>query len=302
LGQGLRTVLCQIAAQEFGVSYDNVRIVSADTEKTPDSGPVSASRSTFVQGNAVLRACQNLKTDLQQFAGDLLNVPAEAIVFADGLVYAQPDTAHCISFNALAAQLHGRGLRCHGFGWQNNTTSDVDKATSQGDAYSSFAWATQLAEIELDTDTGVVRVLRLASATDVGKAINPRLVEGQIEGGAVQGLGFGLMETMQVEQGVFKNARFSTYIIPTAADVPPIDSIIVEVPDPKGPYGAKGMAEPATIPTAPAILNAIANACGKWLRKTPASPENVLRLLGVLPGDGKEVLSVDDIPYPPMWV
>ncbi|NPV74870.1 MAG: molybdopterin-dependent oxidoreductase [Anaerolineae bacterium] len=299
LGQGLRTVLCQIAAQEFGTDYQDVRVVSADSEKTPDSGPVSASRSTYVQGNAVLQACRDLKEELRSLAAEMLKADPSTIEFSGGYVFSTTNPENSIAFHILTGQLHARGRRSHGFGWYDNHTEDVDKETSQGDAYSSFAWASQLAEIELDTETGEVTVLRIASATDVGKAINPKLVEGQIEGGAVQGLGFALLEDMKVERGVFKNSHFSTYILPTAADVPPIDPIIVEVPDPKGPYGAKGMAEPATIPTTPAILNAIADACGKWLKSTPAIPENILHLLGVLPDERKEALSIKDIPYPP---
>ena len=178
------------------------------------------------------------------------------------------------------------------------TPSDVDRETSQGDAYASYAWASQLAEVEVDTETGKVTVLRLASATDAGKAINPQGVEGQIEGGAVQGLGFALMEEMIVQDGKFLNSRFSTYIIPTAADVPRIDPLIVEVYDPTGPHGAKGVAEPATIPTTPAILNAIADALGKRISRTPATPERVLQLLGEIEVAQNEVIAMEDVPYP----
>jgi CO/xanthine dehydrogenase Mo-binding subunit len=194
--------------------------------------------------------------------------------------------------------MHKRGRRVRGSGYHNITTADVDPETSQGDAYATYAWASQLAEVEVDTETGHVTVLRLASATDAGKAINPKMVEGQIEGGAVQGLGFALMEEMIVEQGEFKNAKLSTYLIPTAADVPMIEPLIVEVYDSTGPYGAKGIAEPATIPTAPTIFNAIANAIGKRILITPASPERLLMLLEKLNLPEDAEISLDDIPYP----
>ena len=139
----------------------------------------------------------------------------------------------------------------------------------------------------------------MASATDAGKAINPKGVEGQIEGGAVQGLGFALMEEMIVQRGTFVNSRLSTYLIPTAADVPRIDPLIVEVYDPTGPHGAKGVAEPATIPTAPAIFNAIADAIGKRITRTPASPERILQLLGKLETGQETAMALEDLPYPP---
>lgn len=297
LGQGLRTVLCQIAAGELGIPYEYVKIISADTEKTPDSGPVSASRATYVQGNAVVKACNDLKEQLSELAADLLDTTPDKIEFNDSSVYDREDSSNWLPFTKLAGEAHARGQRFRGHGWHNITTSDVNPEDSQGDAYATYAWASQLAEVEVDTDTGKVTVLRLASATDAGKAINPKGVEGQIEGGAVQGLGFALTEDMIVEQGVFQNSRFSTYIIPTAADVPRIDPLIVEVYDPTGPHGAKGVAEPATIPTTPAILNAIADAIGKRITRTPASPERVLQALGILEPAGDDI-DWDDIPYP----
>lgn len=299
LGQGLRTVLCQFASEEMGIPYEDVKIISSDSEKTPDSGPVSASRATYVQGNAVVKACQDLKQQMATLAAMLLGTEADDIEFRDSTAFDRNDTSKWMPFTKLAGEAHARGHRFRGYGWHNITTDDVDPATSQGDAYASYAWASQLAEVEVDTETGKVKVLRLASATDAGKAINPQAVEGQIEGGAVQGLGFALMEDMQVRNGVFENSRFSTYLIPTAADVPVITPLIVEVYDPSGPHGAKGIAEPATISTTPAILNAIANAIGKRVKQTPASPEKILQILGRIDsGRKEEELSIEDIPYP----
>jgi CO/xanthine dehydrogenase Mo-binding subunit len=299
LGQGLQTVLCQIAAQELGVPYEDTQIISADTGRTSDAGPVSASRSTYMQGNSTLMACRDLKASMSELAGGLFSVPAEQFEFRNGMVFDRDDTTHCLTFRYLASEMFKRGTRIRGIGYFNITTADVNLETSQGDAYATYAWASQLAEVEVDSETGQVTVLRLVSATDAGKAINPRMVEGQIEGGAVQGLGFALMEEMKVEQGVFKNAKLSTYLVPTAADVPMVEPLIVEVYDPTGPYGAKGVAEPATIPTAPALFNAIANATGRQILATPASPENLLRLLGKIETKEGAILSIEDLPYPP---
>lgn len=301
LGQGIRTALCQIAAQELGVPYHQATIISADTGSTPDAGPVSASRSVYIQGKAVIQACEDLKAQFFPIAAELLGAEKERLVFEDGYFKPVNNPAKTIGVAPIAAESHKRGKRFRGYGWINNTTSDVDPETSQGDAYSAYCWASQLVELEIDDETGKVKVLRIISATDAGKAINPQIVEGQVEGGAMQGMGFALMEDMIVEEGVFKNANLSTYLIPTAADVPVVESLLVEVPDPTGPYGAKGVGEPATIPTAPAILNAIARASGVRIYQTPASPERILKTLGKLPRLEKEQQpSLEEIPYPPV--
>ncbi|MCZ7554348.1 MAG: hypothetical protein B6D39_08085 [Anaerolineae bacterium UTCFX2] len=297
LGQGLQTLLCQLVAEELGIPYEDTFIITADTGRTPDAGPVSASRSTYVQGNSALKACRDLKKPMAELAGELLKTDPDQLIFKKGLVQDQNEPSRSISFTNLAGGMHQRGRRVRGSGYHSITTGDVDKETSQGDAYATYAWASQLAEVEVDTETGQVTVLRLASATDAGKAINPKMVEGQIEGGAVQGLGFALMEDMKIEQGEFKNAKLSTYLIPTAADVPMVEPLIVEVYDPTGPYGAKGVAEPATIPTAPTIFNAIANALGQRVRFTPATPEKMLKLLGKLE-EKEEQITIEDMPYP----
>jgi CO/xanthine dehydrogenase Mo-binding subunit len=176
-------------------------------------------------------------------------------------------------------EMHKHGKRCIGWGWQDITTKDVDPLTSQGDAYQTFGWATQLAEVEVDTETGFVQVTRLVSATDAGRAINPGGVEGQVQGGAVMGLGYALYEQHIVDQGRPKTASLAFYLVPTPLDVPEIECLIVEVPDPAGPYGAKGVSEPATIPTTPAILNAIYDAVGVRVNETPATPERIFHLL-----------------------
>lgn len=163
--------------------------------------------------------------------------------------------------------------------WHDITTKDVNPETGQGDAYSTYAYAAQLAEVAVDTETGEVEVLRIVAVADVGKAINPSNVEGQIEGGVAMGLGYALTEEIKEEGGYLKTRNLGEYMIPTSMDVPPIDPHIVEVPVSSGPYGAKGVGEPALIPTAPAILNAIANAIGVRVTELPANLENLHRLI-----------------------
>lgn len=279
MGQGMATVVCQVAAEVLGIEVTKIRPVLNDTAG-PDGGPTSASRGTYVQGNAVIKAANDVKSQMATVAGDVLGAPVWDLEFKGGLVRMMSNPRSYIEFVKLAAMCHQRGKRCIGYGWHDITTHDVDPETSQGDAYATCAWATQLAEVEVDTETGEVRVVRLVSATDAGKAINPQMVEGQIEGGAVTGIGYALLENFIVnERGVPVNSRLSTYMVPTALDVPDVESLIVEVPEPTGPFGAKGVGEPATIPTAPAVLNAIQDAVGIRIKSLPVKPEEVLELL-----------------------
>ncbi len=184
-----------------------------------------------------------------------------------------------ITFKKLARECHLRGLQIVETAWHDVTTKDVDPETGQGKAYSTYAWASQLAEVEVDTETGKVEVLRIVAAHDVGKAINPSNVEGQIEGGVVMGLGYALEEQIKQEGGYIKNKTLGEYMIPTSMDVPAIESHIVEVPISDGPYGAKGVGEPPLIPTAPAILNAICDALDVRITELPANLENLHRLI-----------------------
>lgn len=279
LGQGIQTLLAQIAGEELGLRMDQIRVVNADTATTPDSGPTSASRATYVQGAAVRNAALDLKERLLDMAGELLEAPVVDLVVADGVVRHRETPERSVTVVQIADALHRRGKRCIGWGWHDITTGDVDPHTAQGDAYQTFGWATQLAEVEVDTETGFVRVVRLVSATDAGKAINPVGVEGQIQGGAAMGLGYALYEQHILDQGQPKTASFAFYLVPGIMDVPEIECIIVEVPEPSGPYGAKGVAEPATIPTTPAILNAIYDAVGVRVTETPVTPERLFWLL-----------------------
>jgi CO/xanthine dehydrogenase Mo-binding subunit len=276
-GQGSDTILCQIAAEELGIRYDTIQIITADTFTTPNAGPTSASRVTYVTGMAMLKAARAMKKTLRFVAEQMLG--QTDLLFGDEKVYSMSHPEKWVSFKALAKEAHLRGAPMVETAWHDITTKDVDPETAQGDAYSAYAYATQLAEVEVDTETGKVEVLRMISATDVGKAINPLNVEGQIEGGVAMGLGYALTEEIKQEGGYLKTRNLGEYMLPTSLDVPPIETHIVEVPLPSGPYGAKGVGEPALIPTAPAILNAIANALDIRVTELPASLENLHRLI-----------------------
>ena len=276
-GQGSDTIFCQIVAEELGIRYDEVQLVTADTLTTPNAGPTSASRVTYVTGNAMLKAARTLKDTLRLVAEEVLG--AKDLVFADEEIRSKDHPGKKISFKKLSKECHNRGLQVVETAWHDITTKDVDPETGQGDAYATYAYASQLAEVEVDTETGKVDVLRIVAAHDVGKAINPSNVEAQIEGGVVMGLGYALEEEIKQDGGYLKNRSLGEYMVPTSLDVPQIEPHIVEVPVSSGPYGAKGVGEPALIPTAPAILNAICNALDIRITELPANLENLHRLI-----------------------
>lgn len=278
IGQGAETVMCMIAAEELGVPYETVRMVFADSDTTPDSLCTSASRQTYVTGKAVQLAARDAKEWLLRLAAELLDCTEEELDVHDGQVVSDMDPDIGMPFTELARQAHNRGRRFVGFAWYDNTTMDVDK-NCQGDAYSCYIYATQVADVEVDTDTGDVTVLRVAAAHDVGKAINPMGIEQQIEGAILQGMGYAVMEEVVLEDGYTMTPSFSKYIIPTAMDAPEIITYIVESEEPRGPFGAKGVGEGAIIPTAPAIVNAIYDAIGVRFTSLPVTPEKILAAL-----------------------
>lgn len=279
MGQGVMTIVAQVAAEVIGVMPDTIRVVAADTGSTPDAGPTSGSRATFVQGVAVQEAAEDLHHQLMLMAAGMMECHAEELEAHNGQVYKKAESAPIVSLAEVAGEVHRLGRRCASYGWHDNTTEDVNPETSQGDAYATYGWATQLVEVEVDTETGHVKVLKIVSATDAGKAINPAAVEGQIEGGAVMGMGYALYEQHILDQGIPRTGSLAFYLVPTSMDVPEIECEIVEVYDPLGPFGAKGIAEPATIPTTPAILNAIYDAVGVRITETPATPERVFQAI-----------------------
>ncbi len=276
-GQGSDTILCQIAAEELGIPYDTIQMITADTFTTPNAGPTSASRVTYVTGTAMLKAARAMKKNLQSVAEKILG--RSDLLFANETVYSMAHPEKSISFKDLAKAAHLRGIPMVETAWHDITTQDVDPETAQGDAYSAYAYATQLAEVEVDTETGKVEVLRVISATDAGKAINPLNIEGQIEGGVAMGVGYALTEEIKEEAGYLRTGSLGEYMVPTSMDVPKVETHIIEVPAPEGPYGAKGVGEPASIPTAPAILNAIANALDIRVTELPANMENLQKLI-----------------------
>jgi len=269
IGQGSDTILLQIASEALGLPLGEISLVRADTSVTTDAGATSASRQTYISGNAILNAIKSLKQEILNKASHLLDENEKELFIEDGEV--KHIKKGCISIPIREiAKRSGKTLR--GEGHFDPETTKLDPKTGQGSPYASYAFATHLAEVEVDLETGKVKVNRVIASHDVGKAINPKNVIGQIMGGVTMGVGMALMEEYVPE----KTISFVNYLIPTSKDVPEVIPIIVEDEEPSGPFGAKGVGEPALIPTAPAILNAIADAIGERIFHLPANLERVM--------------------------
>jgi CO/xanthine dehydrogenase Mo-binding subunit len=277
MGQGSSTVLSQIAAEELGLSPEEVHLVVADTLFTASAGASSASRQTYISGNAVLEAAKKLKEVLMTEAAMILKIDRGDLIVEAGRVHSREDPENAVSFERIAHRAHRTGLPLKWQGYFDPATTSLDPETGAGDPYATYAFATHLAEVEVNIVSGEVRVLRIVAAHDVGKAINPRNVHGQIYSGVAMGVGFALME----EFIPGKTESMKDYHIPSCADMPEVVSIIVEDPEPTGPFGAKGVGEPALIPTAPAILNAIADALGVRIYDLPANLERVIKAASI---------------------
>lgn len=273
IGQGSSTVLAQIAAEELGLRPEDIRLVVADTAYTTSAGATSASRQTYISGNAVLEAACKLKDLLLTEAVMMLKSDRAELALEAGAIHVKSHPEKIVSFKEIADRANRLGLPLKWQGYFNPSTTTLDPETGQGIPYSTYAFATHLAEVEVDILTGEVRVVRVVAAHDVGKAINPSNVRGQIYSGVAMGIGFALME----EFTPGRTESMKDYHIPCIADMPEIIAIIVEDPEPTGPFGAKGVGEPALIPTAPAILNAIADALGTRIYDLPANLERVLK-------------------------
>ncbi len=266
IGQGSNTIVTQICADALGAPIDRFDLVSGDTSITPDCGKTSASRQTFVTGKAAYMAGIELRRAILRLAKAC---DCAVIDFERGVVKVREDgKQRTLSLRDLPLNKHGYVLTAEAT--FDPPTSPLDE-NGQGNPYAVFGFGAHLAEIAVDTELGTVRVLKITAAHDVGRAINPTLIEGQIEGGAAQGLGMALMEEFFPGKG----ENLHDYLIPSAGDMPPVESILIEDSSSVGPYGAKGIGEQAVIPTAPAILNAIHDAIGVRIRRVPATPDRI---------------------------
>jgi CO/xanthine dehydrogenase Mo-binding subunit len=266
VGQGLVTVQAQIAGTELGVS--DVVVLDADT-RVGSAGSSSASRQTYITGGAVKAACEAVRERVLAMTRSELGQRGEARLQGDAVVSANGEVV------VTLATLLGDEVIEETREFRPRRTSRLDSETGQADAHVQYAFAAHRAVVDVDTELGLVKVVELATAQDVGKAINPQAVEGQLEGGAAQGLGLAVMEEIQVKDGVIRNPSFTDYLIPTILDMPPVRMDILELGDPHSPYGLKGVGEPPAISSGPAIVAAIRAATGRPITRVPVRPHDI---------------------------
>lgn len=281
VGQGAKTIMPQVCAEALNIDPVHVHMLCENTDDFRDSGTAAASRQTYNTGNAVKKATEAFRTALLEEARVLLKLnSAVGLDMKDQMVYLPMLPSKQVSFRTIAQFLleNKRPL----FVTESFTAQTVgmDPETGEGAPYWPYTYNAYGVEVAVDTLTGRVQVTKAWCVQDVGRAINPVLVEGQIDGGFVMGLGYALYEDLGVKKGVIQNNKFAKYIIPTAMDIPTIQKYLVEDPEITAPYGAKGIGEPVMVPVAPAILNAIADATGVRLYTLPATPDVVLKALG----------------------
>ena len=272
LGQGLVTIMQMMVAEEFNLPSARVRVLVMDTDLTPNGGPTTASRQTYVTGNASRLAAQTLRNAIAAFMAEKYDQSPDKISFSDQGVHVN---GHVIPLGEVAVEMRAAGHAPRTlYEYHAPTTKPLGQG---GDMHVAFSFASQATEVEVNTLTGEVRVVRVISANDVGRAINPLGLQGQVEGGVVMGVGHALLENFITKDGYVVTDRMSRYRIPSIMHTPEITSIVVEDPTKDGPYGAKGVGEIVCIPTPPAITNAIYNAVGVRLDRLPVDQEMILQ-------------------------
>jgi CO/xanthine dehydrogenase Mo-binding subunit len=293
MGQGINTVITQIAAEEFGIPMNCVKIVHGDTAVCPqDHGPVS-SRSTFFTGNAVRLACQDAKMRLFEMASSKLGISMDKLGIGDGEIFVTSEPGKSIMIGDLFIhEIPLKGSEVIGTASFVIPTMPEDAQTGQSERivayYGHFAHAV---EVAVNVRTGAVKVLRIAGAADMGNPVNPEMVEGQLEGGFLMGIGTSIYEQIILKNGVVANPNFIDYKIPTTLEMPANDCVkamIDPVPHPEGPFGAKGLGEGVIVPIAPAIANAVYNAVGVRIRDLPISAEKLLGRLKAMEQEAKD--------------
>jgi CO/xanthine dehydrogenase Mo-binding subunit len=282
LGGGQAASLAQIAGEVLGVHPSRVTVHIADSALTPPAGGTFATRQLYMSGNAALLAATELRERLAPVAADLLGVPADRLVFADERVEvegSEGNVARSLSLAELARAAEDRGVLPQHLGTFHAETGSFDPRTGRGMTFPDYTYGCHAAEVEVDVETGMVRVVRYAACHDVGRAIDPLRVEGQIHGGAVQGIGYALLEEVASQDGSPASSLFADYLIPVSTDVPDIQAIALEIGPGKGPFGARGIGEPSIAPPAAAIASAVADALGVRITELPITPERVLAAL-----------------------
>ncbi|NQV38095.1 MAG: xanthine dehydrogenase family protein [Candidatus Marinimicrobia bacterium] len=278
MGQGSETVVIQMTADALGVSPNRVIVLPTDSAQVPDSGPAVASRNVVMTGNAIRNATEKLMPILKKAASELMGCDTSEIAIVEDKV-TDIESGTEITFHELCDFMSKSNVSMEFTGWWHTPKLEYNAETGIGEAYFSYSFATHIAKVRVDTLTGQVFVDKIIAAHDVGKAINPAGIEGQVEGGSAQGIGWATTEDFKMDRGVVTTPNLSTYLLPTALDVAEVETIIVEKPEPEGPWGAKGIGEPSIIPTAGAIANAVSSALGIQMNEIPLTPERVLNAI-----------------------
>ena len=288
MGQGSRTVFAQVAAEVLGVTMDRVTVRQVDTDSVHDSGPTVASRSTTVGGMAVYKAALEVRSSLRKMASLMLKCREDEVRLEDNFAVRAGRAVNPgarIPLREVATAAYWTGFPLMHLAFSRAPDADFDHETHQGNIYIAYNYGTHLMDVRIDRLTGAVEVLRHLAAHDLGKAINPLGVEGQVEGGALIGFGMAHLERIEHEGGCIQNANFADYAVPSIKDRLPTETIIVEDPNPTGPYGAKGVGEPPVAGTAAAFANAVAAATGIRFTRLPIRREDLLEALQARDGD-----------------
>jgi CO/xanthine dehydrogenase Mo-binding subunit len=280
IGQGSNTILCQIAAEELGVSLDRVQITTGDTDVTPIDLGTWLSRVTYFAGNAVKEAAKDAKRQIFEAASKLLGTGIDNLACDNNRIYDSGSQDRHVSLEEAAkSSLYRPGKPILGKGFFNPVLEGTNPKTGAGNTSPTYAFGSVLAEVEVNTTTGQLRVKRLVSATDCGYAINPMTAQGQIEGAMVMGIGGAVFEELQIADGAVLNPSFLDYKVARATDSPEQETFFIETLDQGGPFGAKGISEGAALPVAPAIANAIQDAIGKRFTSLPITQEQIAKAL-----------------------
>ncbi len=280
IGEGVLTGLCQIAAHEMGVRPEDIVLGDNDTARVPEAAHAGATRMTYMIGNAVALGCREAFGRFRAAMGAYWGVSADSVHAFAGHVWVEGSTSKRMRMeHAVHVLKKERGIVIVGSGLFTSAHTALHPDTGEATPWQSYVFGAQVAEVEVDDDTGEVQVLGVWAAHDVGRVVNPQQVEGQIEGAVVMAVGHALMEEYVQINGTTTTPGFAKYILPTALDIPHVTSVLLTEPDPKTPLGVKGIGEPAITPTAAAIVNAIYDAVGVRMTRLPATPERVLQAL-----------------------
>jgi len=280
MGQGNLAAAQTIAAQALGVDPAVVQVWQPDTTTVGDSGPTVASRGAHMSGLAILDAVRRLRTRLDPVAAELLGCRAGEVELAGGLAFVRGEPERTVPVARVAAEMAARRIEGIATGWHRTKARRFDPETGTGAPYEFYAMACHIARVKVDADLGLVRVEEVSAAQDVGRVIHRDALEGQIQGGIVQGMGWAISEELKLDRGRLANPSFTDYTIPTAADAPNVKITVVESEGATGPFGAKGVGEPSLIPTPAAVRNAVCDALGVEIDRLPLTPPTIVAALG----------------------